>query len=398
MATSRDGATTRDPAAVGIDHAPVHVDPYAYSAHPHLVAAAPDNWLLVFTQSRRRMGVRLHPPQDPMFCNMMMRSRDEGRSWSPPSIVPGFDWTGVECAGLTALRSGAILLNQWRFEWHTLAHATRHLPVERYVGPERLVGHAAMAAELADWMPDSSTLAERYPWARGGGETFVHRSEDGGATFTSSSRVDTAPFSGGYGMRGGVEIEDEIVLPLCDVPSYRQVFVVRSRDGGHSWSRTVPVASGDAHAFEEPAPLLLASGRLLLVLRDNETRILHIVHSDDGGASWSRPRSIGIADYPADLVSLPDGNLVCLAGRRRPPFAITLYVSEDDGATWTGGAPLTVRGGLTSRDLGYPSVAVRSDGSLYVVYYAEDESGVTGLHASLVPAGWREGRMQNGSR
>jgi len=42
---------------------------------------------------------------------------------------------------------------------------------------------------------------------------------------------------------------------------------------------------GARHEFEEPAPLVLPSGRVLLLLRDNASRILHAVHSDDGGAT-----------------------------------------------------------------------------------------------------------------
>ena len=48
-------------AGLAVDHRVAHRDPYAYSAHPHLRVAVPDNWLMVFTQSRRRAGV-LHPP------------------------------------------------------------------------------------------------------------------------------------------------------------------------------------------------------------------------------------------------------------------------------------------------------------------------------------------------
>jgi hypothetical protein len=381
-------------ASIAVDHFPVHSDPFAYSAHPHLVAAAPGNWLLVFTQARRREGVRLHPPQDPMFCNMMMRSSDEGRTWSAPSIVPDFGWMGVECAGLTALRSGAILLNQWRFGWHTLAHARRHRPPDQYAGPDRLMGRAAMAAELSDWAPPEAGIEDAYPWARAGGAAFVHRSDDGGATFSSSCRIDTAPFSGGYGMRGAVEVGDEIVLPLSDVPDYRSVFVVRSRDGGATWSPPSLAASGTGHAFEEPAPLLLTSGRLLLMLRDNVTRILHEVHSDDAGVTWSAPQATGIADYPADLLALEDGTVLCVAGRRRKPFGITLHCSADGGLTFR--PPLTVRDDLPNRDLGYPSIAARSDGSLLVVYYAEDADGVTGIHASVTPPDWRDGRSDHG--
>ena len=47
---------------------------------------------------------------------------------------------------------------------------------------------------------------------------------------------------------------------------------------------------------------------------------------------------------------------------------------------------LPVRDDLPNRDLGYPSMAARSDGSLYVVYSAQDRDQVTGIHASVVPA------------
>ena len=250
------------------------------------------------------------------------------------------------------------------------------------------MGADAMAAELGDWTPDQTTIAERFPWARAGGETWVHRSNDGGKTFAASTRINVTPFTGGYGMRGAVEIGGDIVLPLCDVPNYRQVFTLRSSDGGETWSAPSLVAGGEGHAFEEPAPLLLRSGRALMLLRDNDTRLMHEVHSDDGGLTWSAPASTAIVDYPADLVQLHDGHVACVAGRRRQPFGITLYLSEDEGGSWSADRPLFIRSDLPNRDLGYPTVALRSDGSLFVAYYAQDSDGVTGIHASVLPSGW----------
>lgn len=369
--------------ASAVDHLVIHRDPHAYSAHPHLSVAADGDWLLVITQTQRRDGV-LHPPQDPLYRNLLMRSRDEGRTWDAPTPVPGYGWHGMECAGITSLRSGAVLVNQWKFEWFTLPHAEAHLARGTYRRPEDLMGSGAMAAELADWTPDAAALAQRYAWARGGGETWVHRTLDMGTTFTMSARIDTAPFSGGYGMRGGFEIEGEVVLPLCDVPNYRQVFTTRSNDEGETWSAPTLVAAGAEHAFEEPAPLVLSSGRVLMMLRDNISRVLHRVSSLDGGKSWSAPEPTGIEDYPAGLIELEDGTVVCVAGRRRQPYGIVLYFSEDEGQHWYPKRGVTVRENFPNRDLGYPSVARRADGSLFVVYYAQDGAGITGIHASVL--------------
>src|SRR5690349_16466250 len=98
----------------GARHELIHAEPFAYCAHPMAVVLPDGAWLLVFNRAPRRPFI-LHPPQDPWFHNLVMRSTDEGRTWSAAVVAPDFGWSGVECAGLTALRSGDVLLNQWRF-------------------------------------------------------------------------------------------------------------------------------------------------------------------------------------------------------------------------------------------------------------------------------------------
>jgi hypothetical protein len=140
------------------------------------------------------------------------------------------------------------------------------------------------------------------------------------------------------------------------------------------------VAAGQGHEFEEPAPLLLPSGRILMLLRDNVSRILHAVVSDDGGLSWSKPVPTGISTYPAQLIALPDGEIACVSGQRSPPFGIMLHLSRDQGRTW-GARPIALADDLPTKDLGYPTIARRSDGNLLVVFYARDREGVTGIHS-----------------
>ena len=382
----------RRDATVGSDRRILYADPHAYCAHPHLAVVAEDRWLLVFNRSVRRTAI-LHPPQDPLYQNLLMISRDQGEVWSPAEVVPAYGWSGVECAGLTATAKGRVLLNQWRFDWYPLRVAQRLADQSHITWPDQLMGRAAMSQELDRWAPDPKNVATEFPWARGRGETWIHLSDDGGESFERSVRVATDGYSGGYGMRGAAELPNgDLLLPLSDVPSYRRIFAVRSSDGGESWSRPISVAAAPGHEFEEPAPLMLLSGRVLLLLRDNASRILHAVHSDDGGVTWSAPRPTRIPDYPAHLVALSDGRIAAITGRRLPPYGIRVYLSRDEGMTWDCNAPVIVRDDLPNKDLGYPTGALRRDGSLYVAYYAQDSDGVTKIMADVVRLPAEKGR------
>jgi hypothetical protein len=365
-------------------HRPILLDEHRYVAHPHMAVLPDGTWLLVANRAPRRV-VTMHPPQDPEFTNVILRSADEGETWSAPVVVPAYGVTGTECAGLTVLPDGAVLLNQWQFHWfsHEDREAAKREP--GYCPPSELkaglLGSTEIGSDLIADMP-----AERLmPWARGGGTTLVHRSEDGGRTFPQTAVVETAPFSGGYGMRGGLVLPDgEILLPLSDIPRYERVFVVRSRDGGRTWGRPDLVAALRGCEFEEPAPLLLPGGNILLLLRDNGSRTLFSVRSADGGRTWSVPRPTGMASYPAHLLALPDGRVAAVTGRRRPPYGIEVFVSRDGGMSFDADRPVTVRTELPNRDLGYPTAALRRDGRLFVAYYYRNASGVTGLHATSV--------------
>lgn len=365
-----------------VQHIVVHRDSFAYCAHPHMVVATDGSWIAVFNRAPRRPYV-LHPPEQPLYHNAIIRSPDRGGTWSVPEIVPGYGFTGTECAGLTPLKDGRIVLNQWRFAWYPLGLA-RRLPQQS--------GLDYPATFMKGWLAspehDTSSFAhlapeQLAPWVRGPGRTFVHTSDDNGISFGGRTEIDTQPFSGGYGMRGGVELPDSrIILPLSDVPNYRQVFTVDSGDGGRTWSLPRLVAGGDGHEFEEPAVLRSRSGKIIMVLRDNATRHLHQVESLDEGASWTAPRILDIAGYPAHLLQLQDGRLLMTFGWRYPDFGIRTVLSNDDGANWDTEHTFRIRGGLPPRNLGYPVTVQADDGRLFTIYYGEDDTGVTCIMGS----------------
>ncbi|MDE0344495.1 MAG: sialidase family protein [Boseongicola sp.] len=363
-------------------HSVVYRDEHAYCAHPHVAASSGGAWMIVFNVAPRRKHV-LHPPEEPLFRNVMIRSGDHGAHWTAPQVVPSYEFSGAECAGLTPLSDGGVLLSQWRFRWFPLDLALARPDQSGLTYPEVFMrGRADSPEHDADGLALASPR-EAAPWVRGPGETWVHRSDGNGASFGQSVRMDSAQFSGGYAMRSGVELADgTVLLLLSDVPNYRRVFSVRSSDGGCTWSTPSLVAAGDGHAFEEPAVAISASGRLVAVLRDNETRHLHRVVSIDGGHTWSPPRRLSIEGYPAHLLAMRDGRLLLTFGWRKADFGIRAALSSDDGENWGVGDTIRIRGRLRNRNLGYPSTISADDHEFFTVYYAEDHSGCTCIMAT----------------
>jgi hypothetical protein len=263
-------------------------------------------------------------------------------------------------------------MNQWRFRWYPDDAAPAGDPL--LLRAPALRTYIAASTELDGPAPE--TLVN---WARGGGDTTVHRSEDGGRRWVAAN-VSTAPYAGGYGLRGGLVLPSgAVLLPLSDVPHYARVFVCRSDDGGGSWSAPVAAAERAGRAFEEPAPALLPDGSVVLLLRENVSRILHIVRSADEGRTWSAPEPTGIDAYPAHLLVLADGRLAAVVARRRPEGAILIFLSGDGGLSWDLDRPVVVADGIPTHDLGYPTAVPMRDGRLFVAYYRRDTAGVTGL-------------------
>ena len=341
-------------------------------------------WVTVFNNSVRR-PIILHPPHDPRYYNMIIRSQDQGRTWCTPRVAPGYDWYGVECAGLTVLADGALLLNQWRFKWYPLevAQALRESGVTTADDWFAAFDHGGSGEHYYGPASRPQSPAEMAPWGRANGGTFVHRSLDQGRTWIDTVQVDTRPYSGGYGMRGGIQLSNgDVLMPLSDVPLYRTVFVVRSKDGGRTWGPPVEAASRPGREFEEPCALHLGDDHILLVMRENKTSYLHQSVSRDGGLTWDPPQPTPIHGYPASLTELPDGRILCVYGYRFQPFGIRAVLSHDQGQTWDVENAWIVRGDLPSADLGYPSSVLMEDGRIFTIYYAQDHQAVTSIQST----------------
>ena len=112
-----------------------------------------------------------------------------------------------------------------------------------------------------------------------------------------------------------------------------------STDHGRTWRFRGVVAHdarhrvteyGEEDCFTEPSAVIYPDGEWVCVLRTGSLKPLYLVRSPDGGATWSEPVALPIRGVCPKLALLPNGLLALATGRPD----CTLHFSADRGRTW----------------------------------------------------------------
>ena len=164
-------------------------------------------------------------------------------------------------------------------------------------------------------------------------------------------------------------------------------YVWRSADSGSTW-RLYPMGS-QVFALEcnETGMVEVSPGCILAHTR-NDHRPLVERWSYDGGVTWTDPLSTGVHGWPAHLLKLHDGRILCAYGRRMEPGGVRAVLSEDGGQTWDldnevvlrddAGYASSLKGGFGWRaDVGYPVSVQLPDDSILTAYYITESDRIT---------------------
>ena len=241
---------------------------------------------------------------------------------------------------------------------------------------------------------------------------FVRKSSDNGYTWGEKVKVNIAPFRIAYVRDSILEMPDgTLLLPLCglrydryDGTAIRETlksFLLRSDDQGESWHYWGLIAMDPAgiRTLEEPGIVRLPDGRLLSMLRShNRPRrdppggYLYQAISEDGGATFSPAKRTEMWGYPADLINLKDGRVLCVYGYRMYPNPGVRGCVSEDGVTWKPEDIFVIRAvpDLLSElmHIGYPSSVQFDDGTILSAYHIWHKGKALGYPGPEV--GWKQ--------
>lgn len=326
------------------------------------VVRTPENELLVVFSGDRKHHI------DPYGKTLLVRSKDQGRSWSEPQIINDSPLDDRD-PGILVCPDGSWLVSLFTSE----LFATWKDSVE-YYGQQ----------EVNDWQPYINCLTAELREEFLG--YFTLCSTDQGDSWSALRR---APVMAPHGPI--VEPATGELLFLGTLVAAGQVYIAchASRDQGESWYERGVLSN--AHALDdiylcEPHLVQLPDGRLLGQMRANsadiEKRQLMQSISADGGRSWSPVAATGLWGLPPHLLQHSSGVLLSSYGHRREPFGQRVALSYDAGKTWP---QILTLGSICYQertaaedvgeiyyqipDLGYPATVELADGTLYSVWY-----------------------------
>ena len=341
-----------------------------YAAFPSIVSRPDGELLVAFRRApeRRRLGVSSCTHVDPNSYLVLVRSPDQGRSWSAqPELIYAHPMGGSQDPCMVQLDDGSLLVTSY---FHIL------LPCSGVAALER--------AEPGKIYYDNK---ETYGWPSTPGGGYLMRSADNGRTWQGPiippQLADQLPGLCGLPsplMNRGAMVQARdgrlywiVYTHPKTSPGRTRLDLVVSEDRGLTWRHEGIVAVDDRVAFNETSLVETAAGELVAFVRteglDGRTVV---VRSKDYGRTWKHWEDTGFFGYPHHGLRLKDGRVFLVYGYRQKPFGIRARVLDPECRDFAA-REIVLRADGGGGDLGYPWSCLTRDGRILVVYYFNRE-------------------------
>lgn len=310
-----------------------------------------------------------------------MTSKDDGKTWTFPRVLLDSAIDDRD-SGVLETAKGTLLVTTFT----SLAYEPYLEKQASFaeLKPKGWETKAMKPEQLARWNAAHARLDAAGRKAELG--EWVLRSTDGGLTW--SPRIPTLVNS----PHGPIQLKDGRLLYAGKQlwTGDKKIGVCESKDDGLTWNwlAEIPARKGDdpVASYHELHAVEAADGTLIAHIRNHNKENAGWTlqtESRDGGRTWSEPHPVCFG-LPSHLLRLRDNRLLMTYGHRRPPFGNQARISSDNGRTWS--EAMILSGDGKGGDLGYPSTVELADGSLLTVWY---ETMAEPKLAVLRQAHWR---------
>jgi hypothetical protein len=357
---------------VTMEHVVLHRDDTQYYLGPSLCLLPSGDIVMGLREAHARPDAASHV--DLTSRGVMLRSRDGGRTFGGKRVIDDRTnrFSATQDTTVTGLADGSLLASF--YSWG--------------------IALAAGSIDLAKSPPGDSSVRTEVRSVGVFQGLWTVRSTDGGRTWTPRRPVDVPGLPPLAARAPVLELADGSLLMIVNDYNrpdgknrvWARVYCLRSTDRGATWVKQGEVGDGAADRlhFLEPGWVRLRSGRIIAMLRTRaegaaESRekppagYLFQTVSEDEGRTWSKPVRTPMWGFPAHLLELRDGRVLCAYGYRQPPFGVRATLSRDGGRTWDVAGEIVVRDDGGSSDLGYPVSVQLSDGTVLMAYYFNQE-------------------------
>ena len=304
--------------------------------------------------------------RNPDVCIWVSRKPKGSDEWTAPQLVAdGVFKTGSEEAKLAGL-SGLDSTNVSADKGPIIDKSVRKNPE----GWQRKacwnpVVYQIPGGDLIIYFKIGNKVADWTGW--------LVRSKDGGKTWSKREPLQEG-FLGPIKNKPIIN-KGRLIAPTSIEEGGWRLYFEYSDDMGKTWKRTDFVKADEGVKAIQPAIMVLADGRLAAVARTRSEHI-GITYSSDNGLTWSKLELIDTPNNNSglDAVTLKDGRHALICNDRpipkgikngkgaRTPLSVML---SDDGVNW--------RHWVTLEDspinqYSYPSIIQTSDGKLHCIY------------------------------
>lgn len=359
-AAQTSGGSAADGVSSGVRKAGdlvIYRDDQFYSAFPSVVRRPNGELLVAFRRApeRRRLGEKNCSHTDPNSYLVLVRSRDEGRTWSQePELMFAHPFGGSQDPCMVQLREGTLVCTSY--------------------------GWALVNGEFAARLT--------HP-AREGSFVFLGgyllRSTDSGRSWQGPFRPphvatdNTLDLFGqpvpAYNRGAMCQGKDGrlywvVAANSSAQPRHSETHLLMSGDRGRTWVYACPVAADPKVTFNETSLYETPRGDLVAFMRtaglDDHTAV---ARSTDHGRTFQPWQDTGFQGHPHYALRLPDKRVLLVYGYRHPPFGIRARVLNPECTDFAAAQEMVLRADGGNGDLGYPWATLLSKHSALVVYY-----------------------------